>query len=68
MRRGEIWTVLADGYARKPRPVVVVQNDEIEGFDSTVVCLMISFMSGLAIAVAGIMTAILAPVAANFLP
>lgn len=31
MRRGEIWTVLADGYARKPRPVVVVQNDEIEG-------------------------------------
>ena len=35
MRRGEIWTVLADGYARKPRPVVVVQNDEIEGFDST---------------------------------
>lgn len=28
---GEIWTVLADGYARKPRPVVVVQNDEIEG-------------------------------------
>lgn len=45
MRRGEIWTVLADGYARKPRPVVVVQNDEIEGFDSTVVCLMISFTS-----------------------
>ena len=39
MRRGEIWTVLADGYARKPRPVVVVQND------STVVCLMISFTS-----------------------
>lgn len=45
MRRGEIWTVLADGYAKKPRPVVVVQNDEIEGFDSTVVCLMISFTS-----------------------
>ena len=45
MRRGEIWTVLADGYARKPRPVVVVQNDGIEGFDSTVVCLMISFTS-----------------------
>lgn len=45
MRRGEIWTVLADGYARKPRPVVVVQNDEIEGFDSTVVCLMTSFTS-----------------------
>ena len=41
----EIWTVLADGYARKPRPVVVVQNDEIEVFDSTVVCLMISFTS-----------------------
>lgn len=46
MRRSEIWTVLADDYARNPRPVVVVQNDEIEGFDSTVVCLMTSFTSG----------------------
>lgn len=45
MRRGEIWTVLAEGYARKPRPVVIVQNDEVEGFDSTVVCLMTSFTS-----------------------
>ena len=56
MRRGEIWTVLADGYARKPRPVVVVQNDEIEGFDSTVVCLMISFTSDGLIKISWVMT------------
>lgn len=37
--RGEIWTVCASGYASKPRPAVIVQSDEVEGFDSTIVCL-----------------------------
>lgn len=37
--RGEIWTVCASGYASKPRPAVIVQSDELEGFDSTIVCL-----------------------------
>ena len=37
--RGEIWTVRASGYASKPRPAVIVQSDEVEGFDSTIVCL-----------------------------
>lgn len=37
--RGEIWTVRASGYATKPRPAVIVQSDEVEGFDSTIVCL-----------------------------
>lgn len=36
---GEIWTVCASGYASKPRPAVIVQSDEVEGFDSTIVCL-----------------------------
>ena len=37
--RGEIWTVCASGYASKPRLAVIVQSDELEGFDSTIVCL-----------------------------
>ncbi|WEV65580.1 type II toxin-antitoxin system PemK/MazF family toxin [Bifidobacterium sp. ESL0764] len=32
MKRGEIWTVRADGYASKPRPVVIVQSDKVAGF------------------------------------
>jgi hypothetical protein len=40
MKRGEIWTLQADGYASKPRPVVIVQNDSIGGFDSVVTCLL----------------------------
>ena len=32
MRRGEIWTVSGGGYAGKPRPAVIIQDD---GFDAT---------------------------------
>ena len=32
MRRGEIWTVSAGGYAGKPRPALIIQDDH---FDST---------------------------------
>lgn len=45
MRRGEVWTVLDAGYASKPRPVVVVQDDAYAAFDSEIVCLMTSFDS-----------------------
>lgn len=39
MRRGEIWTVSAgSGYAGKPRPVVVVQDDAFDATDSVTVC------------------------------
>ena len=38
--RGEIWTVCASGYASKPRPAIIVQSDAVEGFESTIVCLL----------------------------
>lgn len=37
--RGEVWTVAGSGYASKPRPAVVVQSDDVDTFDSTIVCL-----------------------------
>lgn len=43
--RGEIWTMRDDLYASKARPVVIVQSDEISGFDSVVLCLMMTFES-----------------------
>lgn len=39
MRRGEVWTVRAAGYASKARPAVIVQADTADAFDSTIVCL-----------------------------
>lgn len=39
MRRGEIWTVAAgSGYAGKPRPVVIVQDDRFDATASVTVC------------------------------
>jgi len=39
MRRGDIWTVSGGrGYAGKPRPVVIVQDDSFDGTDSITVC------------------------------
>ena len=43
--RGEIWTMRDDLYASKARPVVIVQSDEISGFDSVVLCLMTTYES-----------------------
>ncbi len=40
--RGEVWTVSASGYASKPRPAVVIQSDEIQGLESTILCLVTS--------------------------
>ncbi|WEV67717.1 type II toxin-antitoxin system PemK/MazF family toxin [Bifidobacterium sp. ESL0769] len=45
MKRGEIWTVRADGCASKPRPVVIVQSDKETGFQSVVTCLLTSYDS-----------------------
>lgn len=45
MRRGEVWTLRDRGYASKARPVVVVQNDAIDSFDSVVLCLLTTFDS-----------------------
>lgn len=45
MKRGEIWTLRDDGYASKARPVVIVQSDDIDRFDSIVLCLLTTFES-----------------------
>lgn len=39
MNRGEIWTASAgSGYAGKPRPVVIVQDDRFDATASVTVC------------------------------
>ena len=39
MRRGEIWTVAGGtGYAGKPRPAVIVQEDRFDATNSVTVC------------------------------
>jgi mRNA interferase MazF len=39
LRRGEIWTAAAgSGYAGKPRPVVILQDDRFDATDSVTVC------------------------------
>jgi mRNA interferase MazF len=43
--RGELWTLLDSGYASKPRPVVIVQGERGDRFDSVVVCLLTSYPS-----------------------
>ena len=45
MKRGEIRTLQADGYASKPRPVVIVQSDAVDRFDSVITCLLTSYDS-----------------------
>lgn len=41
MKRGEIWTMAGGpGYASKPMPVVIVQDDAFTARDSIVVCLI----------------------------
>jgi mRNA interferase MazF len=41
MKRGEIWTMAGgSGYAGKPRPVLVVQDDAFAERDSVTVCLI----------------------------
>lgn len=39
MTRGEIWTAAAgSGYAGKPRPAVVIQDDRFDATDSVTIC------------------------------
>ena len=39
MKRGEIRSVSATGYAGKPHPAVIVQSDKFDATDSITVCL-----------------------------
>ena len=38
MKRGEVWTVSGAGYAGKPRPAVIVQDDRFDATASLTVC------------------------------
>ncbi len=38
MRRGEVWTVSGAGYAGKPRPAVIVQDDRFDATASITIC------------------------------
>ena len=43
MKRGEIWTMAGGpGYASKPRPVVIIQDDAFDATASIIVCLVTS--------------------------
>ena len=45
MKRGEIWTLQDKNYASKARPVIVIQSDKLDLFDSVILCLFTSFES-----------------------
>ena len=38
MKRGDIWTISGGGYAGKPRPAVIVQDDRFDATASITVC------------------------------
>jgi len=38
MRRGEVWTVSGAGYAGKPHPAIIVQDDRFDATASVTVC------------------------------
>jgi mRNA interferase MazF len=38
--RGEIWVARAELYASKVRPVLVIQSDDYDTYQSTVTCLL----------------------------
>lgn len=38
MRRGEVWTLSGSGYAGKPRPAVILQDDRFDATESVTVC------------------------------
>ena len=45
MQRGELWTLKDHNYAAKARPVVIVQADSENNFDSVILCLFTTFIS-----------------------
>ena len=45
MKRGEIWTLRDRQYASKARPVIVIQNDAYDNFDSVILCLFTTYDS-----------------------
>ena len=45
MKRGEIWSLRDNHYASKARPVVIIQSDDYNVFDSVVLCLFTTYDS-----------------------
>ena len=45
MKRGEIWSLRDKHYASKARPVVIIQSDQYNSFDSVILCLFTTFDS-----------------------
>ncbi|MCL2443570.1 MAG: type II toxin-antitoxin system PemK/MazF family toxin [Treponema sp.] len=45
MKRGELWTLQDKGYSSKARPVLIVQADVTDNFDSIILCLFTSYKS-----------------------
>ena len=45
MKRGELWTLKDSNYASKARPVVIIQANSENNFDSVILCLFTSFDS-----------------------
>lgn len=45
MKRGEIWTLRDREYASKARPVVIIQSDKHDSFDSVILCLFTTYKS-----------------------
>ena len=45
MKRGEIWSLQDKHYASKARPVVIIQSDEHNLFDSVILCLFTTYDS-----------------------
>lgn len=42
MKRGDIWTVSGAGYAGKPRPAVIIQDDLFDATASVAICVFTS--------------------------
>lgn len=47
--RGEIWTVAGSGYASKPRPALVIQDDKFSATGSIVILLLTTTDIGTAV-------------------
>ena len=45
MKRGEIWTLQDKKYASKARPIVIIQDDKHNSFDSIILCLFTTYDS-----------------------
>ncbi|MDR3037543.1 MAG: type II toxin-antitoxin system PemK/MazF family toxin [Coriobacteriales bacterium] len=43
--RGELWVARADLYATKVRPVLIVQADDHDAYESIITCLLTTFES-----------------------